>query len=50
MGRQRQTQVLGGELGVVLGTVGKSRLKKAFTNAVKAIEARDYGATTAESS
>ena len=37
-------------LGVVLGTVGKSRLEKAFTQAVKAIEARDYGATTAESS
>jgi hypothetical protein len=37
-------------LGVVLGTVGKSRLHKAFTNAVKAIETRNYGATTQESS
>jgi hypothetical protein len=37
-------------LGVVLGTVGKSRLEKAFTNAVKAIEARNSGASTAPSS
>ena len=37
-------------LGVVIGTVGKGRLEKAFMNAVKAIEARNYGATTAESS
>ena len=37
-------------LGVVIGTVGKRRLEQAFTNAVKAIESRDYGETTAESS
>jgi hypothetical protein len=36
-------------LGVVLGTVGKSRLEKAFKNSVSAIEARDRGPTTAES-
>ena len=30
-------------LGVVLGTVGKGKLEKAFTNSVKAIEARDGG-------
>jgi hypothetical protein len=36
-------------LGVLIGTVGKSRLEKAFTNAVKAIEARHHGETTAES-
>jgi hypothetical protein len=29
-------------LGVVLGTVGKSKLVKAFRNSVKAVEARDY--------
>ena len=29
-------------LGVVLGSVGKSRLVKAFNNSVKAIEARNY--------
>ena len=32
-------------LGVVLGSVGKGRLKSAFENAVKAIEARSNGAT-----
>jgi len=32
-------------LGVVLGTVGKSRLVKAFNNSVKAIEARNYPVT-----
>jgi hypothetical protein len=32
-------------LGVVLGTVGKGRLKKAFDGAVKAIEARNDGAS-----
>jgi hypothetical protein len=37
-------------LGAVLGTVGKSKLEKAFTNSVKAIETRDSGETTAESS
>jgi hypothetical protein len=34
-------------LGVVLGTVGKSVLEKAFVNSVKAVEAR-RAATTAE--
>jgi hypothetical protein len=29
-------------LGVVLGSVGKGKLEKAFVNSVKAIEARDY--------
>jgi hypothetical protein len=29
-------------LGIVLGSVGKSRLVKAFDNSVKAIEARDH--------
>ena len=37
-------------LGVVLDTVGKSRLEKAFKNSVSAIEARDRGPTEAESS
>ena len=37
-------------LGALLGTVGKSRLEKAFRNAVKAIEARSYGTSTPESS
>jgi hypothetical protein len=32
-------------LGVVLGSVGKSKLVKAFDNSVKAIEARNYPAT-----
>jgi hypothetical protein len=31
-------------LGVVLGSVGKSRLVKAFRDSVKAVEARDYPA------
>jgi len=31
-------------LGVVLGSVGKSKLVKAFRNSVKAVEARDYPA------
>ena len=34
-------------LGVVLGTVGKGRLKKAFESTVKAIEARDGAPTPA---
>ncbi len=34
-------------LGIVLGTIGKSRLVKAFDNSVKAIEARNYGAKAA---
>jgi hypothetical protein len=37
-------------LGVVIGTVGKRSLEKAFLNAVKAIEARNGGARPAESS
>jgi hypothetical protein len=32
-------------LGIVLGSVGKGRLVKAFNNSVKAIEARNYPAT-----
>ena len=35
-------------LGVVLGTVGKGRLKSAFEKAVKAIEARNDGASGAQ--
>jgi hypothetical protein len=35
-------------LGVVLGTLGKGKPEKAFANTVKAIEARNYGARTAE--
>ena len=31
-------------LGVVLGSVGKGKLEKAFTNSVKAVEARNDGA------
>ena len=31
-------------LGVVLGSVGKGKLEKAFTNSVKAVEARSNGA------
>src|SRR4029079_2659459 len=34
-------------LGLVLGTVGRSVLKKAFENSVKAIEARNNGAARA---
>jgi hypothetical protein len=37
-------------LGFVLGAVGKGRLEKAFDGAVKAIEARNGGAGTAEAS
>ena len=36
-------------LGLVLRTVGKSRLETAFLNSVKAIEARNYEPTTADS-
>ena len=35
-------------LGVVLGSIGKGRLEKAFDNAVKAIDARNNGAGAAE--
>jgi hypothetical protein len=35
-------------LGLVLGTIGKGRLVKAFNNSVKAIEARDYPPSTSE--
>jgi hypothetical protein len=31
-------------LGLVVGSIGKGRLEKAFGNTVKAIEARDNGA------
>jgi hypothetical protein len=34
-------------LGLVLGTVGRSKLEKAFANSVKAIEARNVKPTTA---
>ena len=37
-------------LGFVLGTIGKGVLEKAFKNSVKAIEARNGGATAARSS
>ena len=37
-------------LGIVLGTVGKGRLEKAFEGAVKAIEARNGGTDTVEAS
>ena len=33
-------------LGLVLGTIGKSKLVKAFNNSVKAIEARDHPTTS----
>jgi hypothetical protein len=36
-------------LGAVLGSVGKSKLVKAFRNSVKAVEARDYPAKTSQS-
>ena len=36
-------------LGIVLGSVGKSRLVKAFNNSVKAIEARNGQAPTSQS-
>ena len=36
-------------LGIVLGSVGKSKLEKAFVNSVTAIEARDYEPQTARS-
>jgi hypothetical protein len=35
-------------LGIVLGSVGKSRLVNAFNNSVKAIEARDYPAQASQ--
>ena len=38
----------GRTLGIVLGTVGKRTLGKALGNTVKAIEARNYGASPAE--
>jgi hypothetical protein len=40
--------VKGRVLGFVLGTVGKGRLEKEFRKTVKAIEARNDGARTAE--
>jgi len=38
----------GRTLGIVLGTIGKRTLGKALGNTVKAIEARNYGASAAE--
>ncbi len=35
-------------LGIVLGSVGKSKLVKAFRNSVKAVEARDYPANASQ--
>ena len=35
-------------LGAVLGSVGKSKLVKAFNNSVKAVEARDYPAKASQ--
>ena len=40
----------GRALGLVLGTIGKSVLTKAFDNTVKAIEARNNGASKGQSS
>ena len=37
-------------LGIVIGTVGKGQLRKAFENSVEAIEARTDGAKAAASS
>ena len=46
----REGKTLKGKvLGLVLGTVGRSVLKKAFENSVKAIEARNSGAARAAS-
>jgi len=39
----------GRALGILLGTIGKSSLERAFANAIKAIEARNYGVREAES-
>jgi hypothetical protein len=39
----------GRALGILLGTIGKSSLERAFANAIKAIEARNYGIRKAES-
>ena len=38
----------GRALGVVIGTVGKGRFEKALHTTVKAIEARNYGASSAD--
>ncbi len=40
--------VKGQFLGIVLGSVGKSKLVKAFHNSVKAVEARDYPAKASQ--
>jgi hypothetical protein len=40
--------IKGRVVGFVLGTIGKGKLEKAFANSVKAIEARNHGAGTAE--
>jgi hypothetical protein len=42
--------VKGRIVGLLLGTLGKGQLTGAFANAVKAIEARNYGARTEEDS
>ena len=42
--RRARKEFKGRFLGVVLGSVGKSKLVKAFRNSVKAVEARDYPA------
>jgi hypothetical protein len=45
----RQGKNLRGRLlALVIGTIGKGRLQKAFSNTVKAIEARNYGPKAAE--
>jgi hypothetical protein len=36
-------------LGLLLGTIGTSFLERAFSNAIRAIEARNYGVRAAES-
>jgi hypothetical protein len=41
--------VKGRFLGIVLGTIGKGNLRKAFENSVKAIEARSKDGTSADS-
>jgi hypothetical protein len=47
--RPRRQNLKGRLLGVVLGTIGTGVLKKAFENSVRAIEARNGGASAARS-
>ena len=47
--RARGKNFKGRFLGIVLGSVGKSKLVKAFRNSVKAVEARDYPAKSPQS-